>query len=60
MNATQQVHQNSPTYWFAILDIALSRRDLQAAARARSELLRLGVAVEFIANSEKRKAVAHA
>jgi hypothetical protein len=42
-------HRDSPTYWFAILEIARSRGDVKLASEARAKLRQLGVAVEFVA-----------
>jgi hypothetical protein len=58
MRATPKDHRNSPTYWFAILEIARSRGDVRLASDARAKLLRLGVAVEFVKSN--RGPVTHA
>jgi hypothetical protein len=42
-------YQDSPVYWFAILDRAIEARNPEAAANATRELLRLGVDVRFFA-----------
>lgn len=36
-------HRNSPTYWFARLEIARERSDFEGAAEAQRELDRLGI-----------------
>jgi hypothetical protein len=38
---------DEPVYWFALLDRALERGDVQGAAAAHRELLRLGVDVAY-------------
>ena len=38
---------NWPTYWFAALERAVTEGDWQAAARAQSQLVRLGVVVIY-------------
>lgn len=40
-------HQQEPTYWFAILEIARERGDFDQAAKAKRELQRLGVHVSY-------------
>ncbi len=47
--------RESPTAWFAALDVAMSRGDLIAAAQAQRELARLGVTVAY---RPQRQAVA--
>lgn len=39
--------EESPTAWFAALERAISTRDVDLAAKAKSELHRLGVSVNF-------------
>jgi hypothetical protein len=36
-----------PIYWYAVLEQALDRGDLEAAARAQKELRRLGIDVRY-------------
>jgi hypothetical protein len=36
-----------PIYWFALLEQAIDRGDLQAAAHAQEELAKLGVRVRY-------------
>jgi hypothetical protein len=36
---------DQPVYWFVVLELALDQGDLEQAARAKSELARLGVEV---------------
>lgn len=40
-------HQNEPTYWFAVLEIARERGDFQQADEAKQQLERLGVRVSY-------------
>lgn len=40
-------HQNEPTYWFVILEIARERGDFEGAAEAKQQLHRLGVCVSY-------------
>jgi hypothetical protein len=61
------IHSDSerdwPLWWFAALETAVERGDLQAAARAQRELKRLGVAVKYDGLLPLRhgdKGVAHA
>jgi hypothetical protein len=46
MAATEK-HRDSPTYWFAILEMARERGRFQEAQHALDELRRLGVHVRF-------------
>ncbi len=41
------VVRDEPVYWFAVLDRALSRGDLETASQAKNELRRLGVDVKY-------------
>jgi predicted short-subunit dehydrogenase-like oxidoreductase (DUF2520 family) len=38
---------DQPVYWFCLLEEAVGRGDLQAAAKAQRELARLGVCVAY-------------
>jgi hypothetical protein len=38
---------SQPIYWFALLERALDEGNLQAAARAQKELIKLGVTVVY-------------
>jgi hypothetical protein len=40
-------HQDEPTYWFAVLEIARERGDFERAAEAKRQLRRLGVCVSY-------------
>jgi hypothetical protein len=48
-------YQDTPIYWFAVLDCALDRGDLATAARAQKELQRLGIAVTVRRQSARQK-----
>jgi hypothetical protein len=39
--------RDTPTYWFAILEMARKRGDAETATQAERELARLGVDVTF-------------
>lgn len=47
MHSPHPDHQESPTYWFAILEIARSHGNFEDAANAKRQLERLGVRVEY-------------
>jgi hypothetical protein len=49
-----------PLYWFATLERAIERGELQAAAEAQQQLARLGVRVAFDLHRAPGKVVAHA
>lgn len=51
-------HQDAPTYWFAVLEIARERGDFSRAAEAQRQLERLGVRVRY--GRRQAKGVAHA
>jgi hypothetical protein len=40
-------HQDEPTYWFAVLEIAREQCDFERAAEAKRQLRRLGVCVSY-------------
>jgi hypothetical protein len=40
-------HRQEPTYWFAVMEIARERGDLDGAAEAKRQLQRLGVSVSY-------------
>ena len=44
---TDKQAQTQPIYWFVVLEDAIDRGDLQAAANAQRELRRLGVRVAY-------------
>jgi hypothetical protein len=44
---TRDEWRDSPTAWFAALESALRRGDIDAATEARRELSRLGVTVRY-------------
>ncbi len=46
-NSTDREQINSPTAWFATLERARNTDNYAMAARAKSELKRLGVTVKF-------------
>jgi hypothetical protein len=46
------MHQQSPTFWFALLEIARSRDDFERAAEAKRQLRRLGVIVTYKQSSK--------
>jgi len=48
-----------PLYWFAQLERAIERDDLQAAADAQQQLRRLGVRVSIELHHAKRQGAAH-
>jgi hypothetical protein len=50
---------DQPIYWFCLLEEAMDRGDLEAAAAAQRELARLGVRVAY-RRDRPGKAVAHA
>jgi len=54
----------SATAWFAVLEAALDRGDVERAAQARRELERLGVRVRFerlmLARRKSREGESHA
>lgn len=47
MSETQSDHRESPTYWFAVLEIAREQSDYESAAEAQRQLSRLGVRVAY-------------
>lgn len=50
---TKEPWRDSPTAWFATLDRARNTGDAELAAKAKSELKRLGVRVDFAATPRK-------
>jgi hypothetical protein len=46
-NSEARDHQDEPTYWVAVLEIARERDDFERAAQANRELRRLGVRVRY-------------
>lgn len=53
--------QQTPTYWFLVLETARETGDFQAAAEAQHRLRRLGVTVLYERpRRSQRKAAAHA
>jgi hypothetical protein len=40
-------HQDEPTYWFAVLEIAREHGEFERAAEAKRQLGRLGVCVSY-------------
>lgn len=50
---------DSPTAWFAVLERARLTDDYGLAARAQSELTRLGVAVKFSSKQSQRERGEH-
>jgi hypothetical protein len=54
-SATEQ-----PVYWFCLLEEAMDRGDLEAAAEAQRELARLGLRVAYDRRgAQRREAVPH-
>jgi hypothetical protein len=47
MARESESYREQPTYWFAVLESALERGDLERAADAQRELNRLGVRVSY-------------
>ena len=45
--ADERRPEECPTAWFAVLEDAWQKRDLERAAQAERQLLRLGVRVRF-------------
>jgi hypothetical protein len=61
MAGERRIHHDaneSPTYWFAVLEIARERGDFEQAAEAKRQLERLGVRVSYRPQRKARKGVA--
>jgi hypothetical protein len=43
----RRAETDQPIYWFAVLELAIARADLEAAASAIGELRRLGIEVRY-------------
>lgn len=55
-----QEAENSPVYWFAILDMARERKDRELERRATEALRSLGVKVSFEPRAESQHEACHA
>ncbi len=55
LESARREASESPTAWFATLELARARQDYQLMAQAERELERLGVAVQFARPETRRQ-----